>query len=88
MKLTKESLANSFAATTGFVWVICSLGILFFPGPSYMMSRWFMHENTGLVMGAWKVTIPGFLLGGFVLMAFAWITGYFFASALEYFSKK
>lgn len=88
MKHTKQSLSNAFAATAGFVWVVCSLGVALFPGPSYMMNRWFMHESYGLTMGNWNVTIQGFFLGGFVLIAFSWVTGYFFASALEYFSKK
>ncbi len=88
MKLTKTSLANSFALTVAFVWVICTLGVLFFPYPSYMMDQWINHERVGLTMMQWNVTFFGSLYGGLILVFFAWIVGYVFGSFLEYFSKK
>ncbi len=88
MKLTKTNLANSFALTMAFVWLVCTLGVAMFPRPSYMMNKWFMHGLTGLTMGQWNVTFSGFFFGGLVLILFAWFTGYVFGSSLEYFSKK
>ena len=88
MKITKVGMGNSFALTMAFIWSVCTLGIAIFPGPSYMMNRWFTHGFTGLTMGQWNTTFSGFLLGGLVLVAFAWITGYVFGWSLEYFSKK
>lgn len=88
MKLTKISIANSFALTMVFIWVVCTLGILFFPYPSYMMGQWFTHERAGLTMMQWNVTFFGTIYGGIILVFFAWVTGYVFGWFLEYFSKK
>lgn len=88
MKINKMVLANAFAATTLFVWVVCTLGVAFFPGPSLMMGRWWMHGLSMTTLGTWRVTLDGFILGGMVLVGFAWITGYVFGWCLDIFGNK
>lgn len=88
MKNNKIIYANTFAVTVAFVWVICTLGVAFLPDLSLTMSKWFMHGLDMTVMGIWKVTLNGFILGGLVLIIFGWISGYVFGWSLDYFKKK
>ncbi len=88
MKTNKIAYANTFAVTVAFIWLICTLGVALLPELSLTMSKWFMHELDITVMGTWKITAEGFVLGGLVLTAFGWISGYVFGSSLEYFGKK
>lgn len=83
MKDQKIIFANTFALTVLFVWVICTLGVWLLPGLSLTMSAWFMHGLNISTMGVWKVTLEGFILGGIVLMAFGWATGYVFGKILS-----
>jgi hypothetical protein len=88
MKITKISIANALALTTVFVWLVCSLGILFFPYPSYMMGQLFAHGRIGFTMMQWNVTFSGVFFGSLISIFFSWIVGYVFGCFLEYFSKK
>lgn len=88
MRVEKTAYANSFAVVTGFIWTICTLGIALFPSLSKSISSWWLHGLDMSVLGTWQVTFGGFILGGLVLIIFAWISGYLFGSSLEYFSKK
>lgn len=88
MKTNKIIYANTFAVTVAFIWLVCTLGIWLFPDLSLTMGKWFMHGLDMTVMGTWKVTVDGFILGGLVLVAFGWLSGYVFGSSLEYFGKK
>lgn len=80
--------ANAFAVTMTFIWLVCTFGVALLPELSLTMNGWFMHGLNMRVMGMWNVTFDGFILGGVVLIAFAWISGYIFGASLEYFSRK
>ncbi len=88
MKINILTYANAFGVTTAFVWTICTLGVALLPGPSAMMGRWWMPGLSMTTLGTWQVSMDGFILGGVVLVGFAWITGYVFGWNLEFFSGK
>lgn len=82
------AIANAFATTAAFVWLVCAAGVALLPGPSMMMSRWWMHGMNIGVMGNWNVTVDGFLFGGLGVVAIAWLAGYVYSMSLQYFTKK
>lgn len=88
MKHEPIATANALAVTVAFVWAICALGIALLPGPSMMVSRWWMHGLDMGVLGIWRVTFGGFLFGGIPLIVMGWLSGYVFASSYNYFLKK
>ena len=88
MKLEKTVLANTFAITTAVIWIICAVGVALFPQLSFQIFRWWNHGLIVSPMGDYNVTFVGFIMGGIVLVAFAWIAGYIFGVIWEFMSKR
>ena len=83
MKRNKTVLANAFALATAILWTICSLFVILLPGPSMTVTKWWMHGLDITVMGDWGLNLTNFLLGGLILTASAWLSGYVFGWSWE-----
>jgi len=88
MKLEKMVLANALALATAVSWLVCSAFVVFLPEFSLNVTRWWLHGLDISALGAWKLDVTNFLLGGVSLTASVWGVGYVFGWAWELASGK
>jgi len=88
MKHEPTATANAAAVTVTITYVLCRLLIAAFPQISMVVAQSWFH---GLELGnvsTWNLSTSSFLLGLITSTASAWLFGYFFAKAYNYFSTK
>lgn len=87
MKLNELALANTSAAVTAIVYVVCSLSVALFPGFSKVVSQsWFHGMDIGLI---WTGSPRGnFLLGIITAVIGMWLVGWVFAWFYNQLAKK
>ena len=87
MKINELALANTSAAVTGFVYVVCSLSVAVFPEFSKVVSQsWFHGLDIGLI---WTGGARGnFLLGIISAVIGMWLIGWIFAWFYNQLAKK
>lgn len=80
--------ANATAVTVAFVYVVCAASIALFPTFSMMVaSSWFHGIQLGK-FGPGIVTPTSLVWGIVTATGGAWVVGYVFARAYNYFLKK
>ncbi len=88
MKKDPQATANALAVVGGAWYALCVVWIAVSKA-SYMgiMGTWFHGVDYGALPSA-PLTINSALVGLVSFVAFAWISGYFFAVVYNYFVKK
>jgi hypothetical protein len=84
MKLTAQSLANTFASTGAMLWVGCVFIALLLPG-LYQFGAGLLSLGN---VGHYDLTITNAILGGVLFTGISWVCGYVFGSNLQRFAKK
>lgn len=85
MKINSNALGMAFAAAFAFLWVICSLLVMVFPG--FMMNMTGHMAHATLHDLGWTLTITGFLIGLVVWVITAWVTGWLIGFFYNKFAK-
>ena len=80
MKHNPTATANALAATGGVLYIICRVAILLFPNPGYSIAQTWLHGIALTPSGTWSLSLEGFVVGLVSFTAFAWFSGYLFAT--------
>ena len=82
IKNNSLAIANTTAATTAVVFVICRVGIGLFPDLSFTLAQSWFHGIELTKLGSWNLTTESFVLGLVSATVGAWLVGYLFAAIL------
>ncbi|OGK11297.1 hypothetical protein A2954_01920 [Candidatus Roizmanbacteria bacterium RIFCSPLOWO2_01_FULL_37_12] len=87
MKTNKMVLANAFALTIGFSYIVCRLLVSLFPELMMQISKSWFHLVDLTRIRRLDLSLNLFMLGLISSVVTAWIFGYFLGWSIEFFSK-
>ena len=87
MKQQPYALANALAVTTAIIYVLCRVGVRLFPEAFFSIAQSWFHGIQFSRLDPGSLTMMSFILGLVSATIFAWLIGYFFASAYKFFLK-
>jgi hypothetical protein len=88
MKHNPTATANALAATTGIFFIVCRILVSLFPDLMFSIAQSWLHGIELTKLGTWNLTLSTFLVGLISSIVTAWILGYVFANAYNYFNKR
>lgn len=87
MKHEPNATANAATVTVAIIYVACRVAVALFPDLAMTVAQsWFHGLDISKVSG-WNLSLGSFILGLVTSTAGAWLTGYLFAIAYNYFVK-
>ena len=88
MKHEPTVTANAMATTVALLYVACRIAVALLPDLSIMVAQsWFHGLEVNRVSG-WNLSLGSFVLGLVTVTVGAWLLGYIFATAYNYFLKQ
>jgi len=88
MKYDPKATANGVAITAGTIYIVCRVGVAFFPDLLMTITQLWFHGLELARVSGWNLSLGSFVLGLISLLIVAWLVGYFFANSYNYFVKK
>lgn len=83
-----NATANATAVTVAVIYVVCAAAVVILPDLAMTVAQSWFHGLDLSKISVLNVTLGSFILGLITSTAGAWLIGYVFASAYNYFSKK
>lgn len=80
--------ANAAGVTVAIVYVVCRVAVALFPDVSMSIAQSWFHGLALSKISGWDLSLGSFILGFMTSTVTAWLTGYVFAKAYNYFAKK
>ncbi|MCL5797354.1 MAG: DUF5676 family membrane protein [Patescibacteria group bacterium] len=88
MKHEPNATANAAAVTVAALYVVCRLAVSLFPDLAMSVAQSWFHGLELSKVSGWNLSMGSFILGLVTSTVSAWLIGYVFASAYNYFAKK
>lgn len=88
MKHHPKATANAAAVVTAIVYVVCRQAFVWLPELSMGIARSWFHGIDISQIAATTIPTDNFLLGLVTAAVAAWLVGYLFATAYNWFAKK
>lgn len=88
MKHEPNATANALAITVAILYVVCRIAVALFPDLAMSVAQSWFHGLELSKVSGWNLSMGSFILGLITSTAGAWLVGYIFASAYNYFAKK
>ena len=80
MKHNPTATANALAITGGIFYIACRVLVGLFPDLMYTIAQSWFHGIGMTKSGSWNLSLESFFIGLISFVAFAWVTGYIFAT--------
>ncbi len=87
MRFQPKAVAKALAWTTGILYAMCTLVVIYFPDLALGVAGAWYHVG-GAVVQTTSVTLESFITGLVTAMLAAFLAGYLFAGFTNYFAKK
>ena len=88
MKHEPNATAKAAAVTVAALYTICRVGVALFPDLAMSVAQSWFHGLELSNVSAWNLTTGSFILGLLTSSVGAWLVGYVFATAYNYFLAK
>ena len=88
MKHEPNATANVAAVTVAVVYIVCRVAIVLFPDLVMTIAQAWFHGLELSKVSGWNLSLGSFILGLVTSSGGAWLVGYLFANAYNYFVKK
>ncbi len=88
IKHSPVGTANAVAVTTAIVYIVCRVGVAFFPDLSMIIAQSWFHGLEVSQVSGWNLSFSSFILGLSTSTIGTWIVGYLFVNLYNYFVKK
>lgn len=88
MKHEPKATANAAAVTVGALYIICRIGVALFPDLAMSVAQSWFHGLELSKVSVWNLSLGSFALGLVTSVLGAWLIGYVYANAYNYFIKK
>lgn len=88
MKHEPKATANALAVTVAILYVVCRIAVSLFPDLAMSVAQSWFHGLALSKISGWDLTLGSFVLGLLTSTGGAWLIGYVFANAYNYFNKK
>ena len=88
MKHGPNATANAAAVTVGAFYVVCRVAVALFPDLAMSVAQSWFHGLEFSKVSSWNLSLGSFILGLVTSAVGAWLVGYIFATAYNYFAKK
>jgi len=88
MKHNPTATANALATTTGILFIACRILVGLLPDLMFSIAQSWLHGIELTKLGTWNPTLSTFFLGLISSAATAWLIGYVFANAHNYFNRR
>ena len=88
MKHEPNATANAAAVTVAGLYVVCRIAVALFPDLAMSVAQSQFHGIELSKVSGWNLSVGSFILGLVTSTASAWLIGYVFANAYNYFVKK
>ncbi len=88
MKHEPNATANAAAVTVGALYIVCRIAVALFPDLATSVAQSWFHGLELSKVSGWNLSMGSFILGLLTSTASAWLIGYVFANAYNYFVKK
>jgi len=88
MKHEPKAAANAAAVTVAVLYVVCRIAVSIFPDLAMSVTQAWFHGLELSKVSGWSLSMDSFILGLVTSVVSAWLVGYVFATAYNYFAKK
>ena len=88
MKHEPNATANAAAVTVAALYVVCRIAIALFPDLAMSVAQSWFHGLELSKVSSWNLSMGPFVLGLVTSAISAWLVGYIFATAYNYFVKQ
>ncbi|KKR72294.1 MAG: hypothetical protein UU81_C0044G0013 [Microgenomates group bacterium GW2011_GWC1_41_8] len=88
MKHEPNATANAAAVTVAVLYVVCRIAIALFPDLAMSVAQSWFHGLELSKVSSWNLSMGPFILGLVTSVISAWLVGYVFATAYNYFVKR
>lgn len=88
MKHEPNATANAAAATVAALYVVCRIAVALFPDLTMSIAQSWFHGFELSKVSGWNLSLGSFILGLLTSAGGAWLIGYVFANAYNYFAKR
>ncbi len=86
--MDKLVIANALAVTSAVAWIVCSAFVWLLPDLSMTITGWWAYGLNLTPLGAFRLDLTTFILGGITLTLAFWALGYLFGWSWEKASGK
>ncbi len=88
MRIKPKASAKAIAWTTGIIYSLCALTVIYFPDLAMAVTQSWFHGVDISLLATFEVSIGSFTTGLVTSMLAAWVAGYLIAGFYNYFSKE
>ena len=88
MRIKPKASAKTLAWTTGILYSLCALAIIYFPDLAIGIAGAWFHGVDITLLETFEVSLGSFTTGLIASMLTAWVAGYLLAGFYNYFSKE